>query len=109
MLVLSHQDVLAALAPEECATAMAQVLAAQARGETYMPLRTIARPPDAAGFIGLMPAWRGASGEHPAVFSLKALCLIPSNPSRGLDTHQGVVALFDGDTGVPIAILDASA
>ena len=109
MLVLSHEDVLAALSPEQCADAMTEVLAAHARGETYMPLRTIARPADGAGFIGLMPAWRSDSSERPAVFSLKALCVIPSNPARGLDSHQGVVVLFDGDVGIPLAIVDASA
>ena len=109
MLVLSHDDVLAALPPEECAAAMAEVLAAQARGETYMPLRTVAKPPRAAGFMGLMPAWRGNADGAPSVFSLKSLCIIPANPSRGIDAHQGLVTLFDGDTGIPLAVLDASA
>jgi ornithine cyclodeaminase len=109
MLVLSHDDVLAALPPEECAEAMAAVLAAHARGEAYMPLRSLMRPPEASGFMGLMPAWRGPTDVGPALFSLKAICLLPSNPARGLDAHQGVVALFDGDTGIPEAILDASA
>jgi ornithine cyclodeaminase len=109
MLVLSHDQVLEALPPDECAEAMAEVLAANARGETYMPLRTIIRPPRASGFMGLMPAWRGAGAEQRSVFSVKALCLIPGNPARGLDAHQGVVALFDGDSGIPLAILDASA
>jgi ornithine cyclodeaminase len=42
-------------------------------------------------------------------FALKAIALMPSNPARGLDTHQGVVVLYDAETGVPEAILDASA
>lgn len=109
MLVLSHADVVAALPPEDCAEAVAEVLAARARGETYMPLRMIARPPEAAGLMGLMPAWRAPTDDRPSVFSLKALCLIPDNPSRGLDAHQGLVTLFDGDTGIPLAVLDASA
>jgi ornithine cyclodeaminase len=109
MLVLSHDQVLAALAPEDCARAMAEVLIARARGEAHMPLRMIVKSPGASGFMGLMPAWRAESAEERSVFSLKALCLIPDNPTRGLDTHQGVVALFDGEIGVPLAILDASA
>src|SRR5205807_5350594 len=74
-----------------------------------MPLRSLIRPPRASGLVGLMPAWRGEDDEHPAVFSLKAICLIPTNPARGMDTHQGLVTLFDGDTGIPLAVLDASA
>ena len=106
MLILSHDDVLAALAPEECAEAMAEVLSARARGEALMPLRSAIRFEGAAGFMATMPAWRG--GPDP-VFSLKSLCIMPGNPARGLDSHQGTVTLFDGSTGRPRAILDASA
>ena len=108
VLILSHADVVAALPPRECAEAMAAVLAAHARGETYLPLRTVMVPPDAAGFMGLMPCWRGQDGDQAAAFALKAICLMPGNPARGLDTHQGLVTLFDGETGQPTAILDAS-
>jgi ornithine cyclodeaminase/alanine dehydrogenase-like protein (mu-crystallin family) len=106
VLVLSHGDVVRALQPAECAEAMAAVLKTHARGETYMPLRSVLMPPEAAGFMGLMPAWRG--GGEP-VFSLKTVCVMPGNPARGLDAHQGIVTLFDGETGQPTAILDASA
>lgn len=109
VLVLSHRDVLAALPPRACAEAMTAVLAARARGETYMPLRSVMAAPGAAGFMGLMPSWRGAQPDGGAVFALKSICVIPDNPSRGLDAHQGTVTLFDGETGVPTAILDASA
>jgi ornithine cyclodeaminase/alanine dehydrogenase-like protein (mu-crystallin family) len=111
VLVLGHGDVVAALEPEACAAAMAQALAALARGESFMPLRSVMVPSDAHGFMGLMPGWSGpqASAAGAGTFGLKAICLIPENPARGLDTHQGTVTLFDGETGVPTAILDASA
>jgi ornithine cyclodeaminase/alanine dehydrogenase-like protein (mu-crystallin family) len=125
VLVLSHDDVRAALTPAACFDAMAEVLAAHARGDAYMPLRSVMRPPGAAGLMGLMPAWRGdgardrggvvardGESDHAApgaTFALKAVCLMPGNPARGLDAHQGVVTLFDGETGQPTAILDASA
>ena len=67
------------------------------------------RAPGAAGLMGLMPSWRGARPDGGAVFALKAICIIPGNPARGLDAHQGTVTLFDGETGQPTAILDASA
>ncbi|MGI8711649.1 MAG: ornithine cyclodeaminase family protein [Solirubrobacteraceae bacterium] len=130
-LILSYQDVRAALAPGDCADAMAEVLAARARGEAYMPLRSVMMAPGAPGAMGLMPAYRASRGEHtdggragafgepaagtdrewaaPGAFALKAICLMPANPGRGLDTHQGIVTLFDGETGVPTAILNASA
>ncbi|HET8979691.1 MAG TPA: ornithine cyclodeaminase family protein [Solirubrobacteraceae bacterium] len=103
LLVLSHADIHAALDPAECERAMAEVLAAHARGEAANPLRSMWAPAGAPGFMGLMPA------HAPGTFALKALCLMPGNPARGLDTHQGVVMLSDGETGRPAAILDASA
>ncbi|HEY6396251.1 MAG TPA: ornithine cyclodeaminase family protein, partial [Solirubrobacteraceae bacterium] len=106
---LSHKDVLQALPPSDCAEVMARALAAHARGEAYMPLRSMMRPPEAAGLMGLMPSWRAGRRGEDAVFALKAICVIPTNPTRGLDAHQGVVTLFAGETGVPAAILDASA
>jgi ornithine cyclodeaminase/alanine dehydrogenase-like protein (mu-crystallin family) len=108
-LVLGHREVLAALPLQACAQAMTAVLTEHARGATYMPLRSVMMAPGAAGFLGLMPAWRGPQPDHAAVFALKAVTVIPGNPARGLDAHQGLVTLFDGETGVPIAILDASA
>ena len=66
---------------------MAEVLAAHARGEALMPLRSMVPFEGAAGFMGLMPAWRG--GADP-VFSLKSLChrcpatrRAGSTPTRG--------------------------
>ncbi len=106
VLVLNHEVVHAALGSDECRDAMAMVLAAHARGDAYMPLRSVMMPPQAAGFMGVMPAWRG--GTRP-VFALKAVCVMPGNPARGLDAHQGTVTLFDGETGVPTAILNGSA
>jgi ornithine cyclodeaminase len=106
VLILGHDDVLAALTPEACADAMAEVLVAHARGEVLMPLRSMIPFSGAAGFMATMPAWRG--GGVP-LFSLKSLCVMPGNPARGLDSHQGTVTLFDGAIGAPRAILDASA
>jgi ornithine cyclodeaminase/alanine dehydrogenase-like protein (mu-crystallin family) len=109
VLILSHRDVLAALSPRACAEAMAAVLAEHARGQTCMPLRSVMVPPEAAGFMGLMPGWRRGHHGNAATFAVKAVCIMPGNPARGLDAHQGLVTLFDGESGVPTAVLDAAA
>ena len=74
-----------------------------------MPLRSVMMPPGAPGFMGLMPGLERGHGDGTAAFALKAVCIMPGNPARGLDAHQGLVTLFDGETGIPTAILDASA
>jgi ornithine cyclodeaminase/alanine dehydrogenase-like protein (mu-crystallin family) len=119
LLVLGAGDVRRVLAYDECADAMRDALAALARGQVHQPLRTIIRPPGAAGMMALMPAYRAdgaapdgagagdAAGE--AAYSLKAICIFPGNPAAGLDSHQGVVLLSSATTGEPLAMLNASA
>ena len=102
--ILDEHDVRRLLPMDECVDAMADVLAALARDELCNPLRFVVRPPDEPSLMGLMPAHR--RGDAP-LWSLKALTIFPGNSARGLDSHQGFVALFDGDTGEPRAILNA--
>jgi ornithine cyclodeaminase/alanine dehydrogenase-like protein (mu-crystallin family) len=128
LLVLGAGDVRRLLPYGECAGAMRGALVALARGEVDQPLRTIIRPPAAAGLMVLMPAYLAAGGqggdakgqgavgqgavggENPdAAYGLKAICIFPGNPAAGLDSHQGVVLLSSAQTGEPLAVLNASA
>ena len=88
----------------ECIAAMEEVLASLAREELFNPLRQALRPPGADNLMGLMTAYRAG-----ASYALKAVVVAPANSARGLDPHQGTVTLFDGVTGVPRAVLNASA
>jgi ornithine cyclodeaminase/alanine dehydrogenase-like protein (mu-crystallin family) len=105
-LVLSQSEVLELLPIKECIAVMREALLALANGNAYQPLRTIIRPPDAQGVMGLMPSYM--SGER-AAFGLKAICVLPGNPAKGLDSHQGGVLLFSAETGELLAIMNASA
>ena len=105
MIVLSEHDVRELLDMESCIEAMTEVLASLARGELYNPLRSIARSDGADTLLGLMPAYRGAPTK---AYGLKEIVIVPTNPSRGLDTHMGGVLLHDGETGELLAIMNAS-
>jgi ornithine cyclodeaminase len=105
VIVLKEQDVRELLDMESCIEAMEDVLVSLAQGDLYQPLRSVARPPGAPGFIGLMPSHRG--GASPA-YALKEIVVTPDNPTRGLDAHQGAVLLHDGRTGELVAIMNAS-
>lgn len=107
ILVLDAPQIKELLPMADCIELMADALAALARNEVHQPLRTIVRPPDLQGLLGLMPAYRG--GEHGA-FGLKAICVFPENPSlHGKDAHQGAVTLFSRETGELLALMNASA
>ena len=105
-LVLSHGEVVDLLPIKECIPLMRDGLVALAAGKVHQPLRTIVRPPDAKGVMGLMPAYM--SGDR-AAFGLKAICVFPGNPVKGLDSHQGAVLLFSAETGELLAMMSASA
>ena len=106
ILVLNQEEVERLLDMEGCIGAMEDALSALARGEVHVPLRSVVKPPSEDTFIGLMPAHR--AGGAP-LYSLKTVCVMPDNPKRGLDAHQGTVTLFDGETGETRAIMNASA
>jgi len=104
--ILDEHDVRQLLPMSECIDVMAEALAALARGEVHNPLRFVVRPPGEASLMGLMPAHRG--GATP-LYALKAVVIFPGNSALGLDSHQGFVALFDGETGATRALLNAGA
>ena len=104
ILVLAGHHVRELLPYRECADVMRAALTELARGQIQQPLRTIVRPRDAAGFMGLMPAYSPGAG-----YGLKAICITPGNPAIGKDAHQGGVLLFDVHTGEPLALVNASA
>jgi len=103
LLVLNEHVVTELLDLPSCIAAMEDALAALARGEVHNPLRQAIRAPGAAGLLGLMPAYRAP------FYALKEVCVFPGNPKRGLDTHLGAVILHSGETGEPLAIMNASA
>lgn len=104
VLVLSHADVSRLLPMAACIDVMAEVLRATSRGGAVLPLRSVVWMPDRTGMIGLMPGFL----DPPTSLGLKVVSIFPGNHGTGLDSHQGVVMLFDTRHGSPLAILDAS-
>src|SRR5689334_21877466 len=106
IMILNHAQVEQLLPMAECIEVMAEALAGLSAGQMHQPLRMVVRPPEAAGLMGLMPAYR--AGDQ-AIYGLKAVCVFPGNTALGKDAHQGSVMLFSADTGELLALLNASA
>jgi len=106
MLILSHSEVEQLLPMKECITVMEEAFTGLAHNQFHQPLRTITKPPSVKGVMAMMPSFRG--GDDP-LFALKAICVFPGNAALGKDAHQGGVILFDGATGEPRAMVNASA
>jgi ornithine cyclodeaminase len=103
-LVLSQEEVRSLLPMSECMTLVAQSLEALARGEADNPLRRGMLVSGKTSLIGMMPGYV----QDPPALGLKVVGVFPDNHGTDLDSHQGIVLLFDVDTGVPIGVFDAS-
>ncbi|HEX3833782.1 MAG TPA: ornithine cyclodeaminase family protein, partial [Solirubrobacteraceae bacterium] len=92
-----------ALTDEEILGAVRAVLAAQGRGETVIEPRTHLFPRGATGHFNVL---RGATPEHAGV---KVVGDYVDNHRLGLPSEMALLLLMDPLTGVPAAILDATA
>jgi alanine dehydrogenase len=92
-----------ALTDEEILGAVRSVLAAQGRGETVIEPRTHLFPRGATGHFNVL---RGATPEHAGV---KVVGDYVDNHRLGLPSELALLLLMDPLTGVPAAILDATA
>lgn len=87
-----------------CIPVVREAMIALSRGETIQPLRSVV-PLSEGRLLGVMPGAMGAN----ALFGAKLISVFFGNGARGLPSHQGVVVLFDPDTGAPVCIADAGA
>jgi ornithine cyclodeaminase/alanine dehydrogenase-like protein (mu-crystallin family) len=100
LLVISREEVAEHLTYEACIPLMRRAMTALSQRRTKQLLRQIIDLPGGRAF-GVMP---GAMAE---AIGAKLISVFPAAAS-GAPSHQGVVALFDPETGAPAAIVDAS-
>lgn len=101
-LVLNKQDIENTLPMEKCIEIMAETFQALERGELIQPLRSVMRLANNRDLLGIMPA----SLTNKAVMGIKVISVFPDNFKKGLSSHQGVILLFENETGNLIAIID---
>lgn len=86
----------------DCIDAMELAMRAVSQGEVGLPDRLAAPLPDGASHFFVMPG----TITEPRVYGAKLIGLHPSNPAAGRPAVQGFVALFDGESGSPLALVD---
>jgi ornithine cyclodeaminase len=102
MRVIDRDEVTARLTYDICIPLVRQAMIALSRGETRQLLRSIIQLGGGRMF-GTMP---GALGER-AMFGCKLISVFPENFAKDVQSHQGVVVLFDGESGAPICVVHA--
>lgn len=102
MRFISREEISRRLTYERCIPIVRQAMIAFSKGETKQLLRSISTLSDGRLF-GVMP---GAMGAH-AAFGAKLVSVFHGNFARGVQSHQGLVVLFEPKNGAPICVLDA--
>lgn len=104
MLILNAESTRNLLDHASCVDVMARAMSAFSAGQVDAPVRQVIKLGEQGHFF-VMP---GAIDGGP-VYGAKLVNLVPDNPQRGLPNVQGFIALFDHDTGAPIALVDGTA
>jgi alanine dehydrogenase len=100
MLVLSRSEVEQLLDLDALLDALAAAHAELSAGKASLVPRVGAFA-DKAGILGAMPAYVPSSG-----LGCKLVTLFPGNADR--PTHQALIALFEPETGTPLALMDGT-
>ena len=102
MRFIDREEVARRLTYEVCIPIVRDAMIAFSKGETKQLLRSII-PLSEGRFFGIMP---GAMGAH-APFGAKLISVFPGNFARGMQSHQGLVILFDPESGAPVCVVHA--
>jgi ornithine cyclodeaminase/alanine dehydrogenase-like protein (mu-crystallin family) len=102
MRFIDRDEVAHRLTYERCIPIVREAMIAFSRGDTRQLLRSII-PLSQGRMLGIMP---GALGEA-APFGAKLISIYPGNFAKGVQSHQGLVILFEPDTGEPVAVVHA--
>lgn len=102
MRFIDREEVARRLTYDICIPIVRDAMIAFSKGETKQLLRSVI-PLSAGRFFGIMP---GALGEN-APFGAKLISIYPENFAKGRQSHQGLVVLFDPETGEAVCALHA--
>jgi ornithine cyclodeaminase/alanine dehydrogenase-like protein (mu-crystallin family) len=98
---ISAEEVARRLTYEKCIPIVRDAMIAFSKGNTKQTLRSII-PLSEGRFFGIMP---GAMGAR-ATFGAKLISVFNQNFDLGIPSHQGVVVLFDPESGAPVCAVD---
>ncbi|HYL08383.1 MAG TPA: ornithine cyclodeaminase family protein [Candidatus Udaeobacter sp.] len=102
LLYLNRRDVEQLLDIEAMFAALERAFVQISNGGVSVPPRTAAQA-GTRGLLGVMPGY-----VEGVALEAKLVSVFPGNHAAGLDSHQALIALFDDQTGTPLAIMDGT-
>ncbi|MFJ8583880.1 ornithine cyclodeaminase family protein [Streptomyces sp. NPDC093595] len=104
MLVLGRSQVEQVLDMDALIDGLGPAMVDLSEGRASVPDRVAAVVPERDGFLAAMPGYVPSAG----VLMSKLVSLFPHNAGTPLPTHQALIAVFDPETGRPVALLDGT-
>jgi ornithine cyclodeaminase len=102
MRFIDREEVARRLTYEVCIPIVRDAMTALSRGQTRQLLRSVI-PLSNRRMFGIMPGAMGADG----VFGAKLISVFPENFAKGMQSHQGVIVLFDAESGAAVCVVHA--
>jgi ornithine cyclodeaminase/alanine dehydrogenase-like protein (mu-crystallin family) len=102
MRFIDREEVARRLTYEVCIPIVRDAMIALSRGQTLQLPRSVL-PLSEGRLFGVMP---GALGVR-EVFGAKLISVFHENFAKGMQSHQGLIVLFDAETGAPICAVHA--
>jgi len=102
MRFIDREEVAQRLTYDVCIPLMRNAMIAFSRGETRQLLRSIITLSEGRLF-GVMPGALGAHGP----FGAKLISAFEGTLAKGIPSHQGLVVLFDPESGAPVCVVHA--
>jgi ornithine cyclodeaminase/alanine dehydrogenase-like protein (mu-crystallin family) len=99
---IDREEVARRLTYDVCIPLVRDAMIAFSGGETKQLLRSII-PLAGGNLFGIMPGALGATMP----FGAKLISIFPENAAQGMQSHQGVIVLFEPETGTPVSIVHA--
>src|SRR5271155_4185658 len=105
MRFIDREEVARRLTYDVCIPIVRDAMIAFSKGQTKQLLRSII-PLSHGRAFGIMPGAMGLSGAD-ATFGAKLISVFPDNFDKGIQSHQGLVILFDPEAGAPVCVVHA--
>ena len=102
MRLIDREEVARRLTYPVCIPIVHEAMIAFSRGETRQHLRSII-PLSGPRLFGILPGAMAADGPYGA----KLISVSPDNFAKGLQSHQGLIVLFDPETDAPVCVVHA--
>lgn len=101
---LSHDDLEGLqISTAEVVESIEHLLRGRAQLRAWSAPKTAIKPADNRYMMATL-----AVANDPPFMAVKSLVLNPRNPERGLPSINSLVTLLDGDTGLPLAVMDGN-